>query len=154
MTAVTIERCVDWQDTDAAGHYHHGSAVRWVEAAEAALLDRVGLSGLFGRTPRVRYEVDYVGRLWFGDTVSIELSVGRLGTSSLRYDFVVTRIPGPASPAEAPTEPAVALRGSLTAVHTPDNFAGAQPWPANVVTALTGQTPVGAVTTPAPIQDI
>ncbi|WP_040789131.1 acyl-CoA thioesterase [Nocardia paucivorans] len=152
MTMVTIERRVDWQDTDAAGHYHHGSAIRWVEAAEAALLERFGLSELFGRTPRVRYEVDYVGRLWFGDTVSIELSVGRLGTSSLRYDFAITRIPGSVRPAATSTEPTLALRGSLTAVHTPDNFAGAQPWPANVVAALTGQAPADAA--PTPIQDI
>jgi len=136
MTGIVIQRPVDWQDTDAAGHYHHSAVIRWVEAAEAALLAELGLRWLFGRIPRVRYEVDYADRLWFGDTASIELSVGKVGTSSIRYDFVITRIPASAPPAAAP--PTVAVRGALTAVHTPD--AGAQPWPANVAAAL-GDTP-------------
>ncbi|MGW4774369.1 acyl-CoA thioesterase [Nocardia sp. NPDC004278] len=133
MTGIVIQRPVDWQDTDAAGHYHHSAVIRWVEAAEAALLEQLGLRWLFGRIPRVRYEVDYADRLWFGDTASIGLSVGKVGTSSIRYDFVITRIPASASPA-AEASPTVAVRGALTAVHAPD--AGAQPWPANVAAAL------------------
>ncbi|MEU7767276.1 acyl-CoA thioesterase [Nocardia sp. NPDC049190] len=134
MTRVVIERLVDWQDTDAAGHYHHSTVIRWVEAAEAALLNRFGLQWLFGQIPRVRYEVDYVDRLWFGDTASIELTVGKLGTSSVRYDFVVTRIPAAGQAESSPAT--IAARGTLTAVHAPDPTAGAQPWPTNVATAL------------------
>ena len=32
--AIRVERTVEWPDTDAAGHYHHSSVIRWVEAAE------------------------------------------------------------------------------------------------------------------------
>src|SRR5690606_35087854 len=43
---VTIGRTVEWQDTDAAGHYHHSAVIRWVEAAETALHERLGLTEL------------------------------------------------------------------------------------------------------------
>ncbi|WP_063017926.1 acyl-CoA thioesterase [Nocardia nova] len=143
MIQTVVQRPVDWQDTDASGHYHHSTVVRWVEAAEAVLLNSVGLGRLFGRIPRVRYEVDYIDRLWFGDTASIELSVERIGTTSLRYDFTITRIPAsPSTPAGPRT---IAARGALTAVHAPD-AGGAQPWPADVVAALRG-TEINSMTT-------
>ncbi|WP_228000137.1 acyl-CoA thioesterase [Nocardia australiensis] len=135
MTGVVIERLVDWQDTDAAGHYHHSTVIRWVEAAEAALLDRVGLLSLFGQIPRVRYEVDYLDRLWFGDTASIELSLGKVGRSSMQYDFVVTRRPAPARPTEPDTS-TIAARGTLTVVYAPDTADGSQAWPTNIAAAL------------------
>jgi acyl-CoA thioester hydrolase len=144
VNRVVIERVVDWQDTDAAGHYHHGTVVRWVEAAEAALLDRFGLRGLFGRIPRVRYEVDYLDRLWFGDTASIELTVGKVGRSSVRYDFVVTRIPA----APGADMPAIAARGALVVVHAPEATDGSQPWPEPVAAALLGELPPKQTSTP------
>jgi acyl-CoA thioester hydrolase len=134
MNRIVIERVVDWQDTDAAGHYHHSTVVRWVEAAEAALLDRIGLRWLFGRIPRVRYEVDYLDRLWFGDTAAIEFTVGALGRSSVRYDFAITRIPAEPGPA-----PAIAARGALTAVHAPEATGGSRPWPEHIAAALRGE---------------
>ncbi len=42
--SVVIERRVEWPDTDAAGHQHHSVVMRWVEEAEAALLEPLGLS--------------------------------------------------------------------------------------------------------------
>lgn len=137
MTGIVIERAVDWQDTDAAGHYHHSTVVRWVEAAEAALLDRIGLCWLFGRIPRVRYEVDYRERLWFGDTASIDLSVGNVGRSSLRYDFVITRIPA-VTRSPLPQPSTIAARGTLTAVHVPAADGGAHSWPDDIAAALRG----------------
>ena len=88
---VTVQRRVEWPDTDAAGHYHHSTVIRWVEAAEAVLYDRLGLRELFGRIPRVRYEVDYTARLWFGDRVDITIGVAALGRTSIRYAFEVRR---------------------------------------------------------------
>ncbi|WP_433521329.1 acyl-CoA thioesterase [Nocardia pseudovaccinii] len=137
MTGIVIERVVDWQDTDAAGHYHHSTVVRWVEAAEAALLDRVGLRWLFGRIPRVRYEVDYLERLWFGDTASIDLSVDHVGRSSLRYGFVISRIP--AVRRSSPPEPStIAARGLLTIAHVSGEDGGSLPWPDNIAAVLRG----------------
>ncbi len=78
MAKVTIERTVEWFDTDAAGHQHHSCIVRFVEAAEAALLREHDLAWLFGETPRVRHEINYRSRLWFGETVTVTLKVVRL----------------------------------------------------------------------------
>ncbi|WP_194818485.1 thioesterase family protein [Nocardia sp. XZ_19_385] len=149
MSSVTIQRLVDWQDTDAAGHYHHSTVIRWVEAAEAALLDRVDLSRLFGRIPRVRYEVDYLDRLWFGDTASIELSIGKIGRSSIRYDFIVSRIPARA--AVPSPDRTVAARGALIATYTPSTEKGSRPWPDDIAGALRGQ-PTHLL--PTPIREV
>lgn len=41
--SVVVRREVEWRDTDAAGHYHHSAVIHWVEAAEAALQQRLGI---------------------------------------------------------------------------------------------------------------
>ena len=86
---VVIERRVEWSDTDAAGHHHHSAVLRWAEAAETVLLRRLGLEELYGSIPRVHYSVDYRARLWFGETVRVELRVEKVGTTSLHYAFEV-----------------------------------------------------------------
>jgi len=88
---VVIQRTVEWPDTDASGHYHHSAVLRWVEAAEAVLHERLELPDLVARLPRVHYEVDYVARLWFRDRVQVKFSVADVGTTSVRYEFTVTR---------------------------------------------------------------
>lgn len=117
---VVVQRWVEWPDTDAAGHYHHSTVVRWVEAAEAVLYSRLGLSELFGRIPRVRYEVDYLDRLWFGDLVDVALGVAELGRTSIRYAFEVRR------------NGAVAARGTMVAVCSDPTDGGTEAWPDDV----------------------
>ncbi len=123
---LTVTRRVEWVDTDASGHHHHGAVLRWVEAAETELLTRRGLAELFGRIPRVRYEVDYRSRLWFGQEVRVELAVGRVGRTSVRYDFVVR---GP---------DAVAAEGALHIAFAAPDAPRSVPWPDEVRAALTG----------------
>lgn len=118
--SVVVERRVEWSDTDAAGHYHFSSVLRWAEAAEAVLLRRLGLGGLFGSIPRVHFEADYLERLWFGDAVHVELRVERVGTSSLHYVFEVR---GPNGPAAA---------GRMSVVHSLATAKGPAPWPEEV----------------------
>ena len=115
--SVAVERRVEWSDTDAAGHYHFSSVLRWAEAAEAVLLRRLGLGGLFGSIPRVHFEADYLERLWFGDTVRIELRVEKVGTSSLHYAFDVH---GPHG---------LAATGRMSVVHSAATAKGTAPWP-------------------------
>ncbi|MEU6827119.1 acyl-CoA thioesterase [Nocardia beijingensis] len=134
MTPTVVRRLVDWQDTDAAGHYHHSTVIRWVEAAEAELLNRAGLAWLTGRLPRVRYEVDYRQRLWFGDTAHLELVLSRLGTTSLRYDFELTRIPRPGR--DPAPETASAAAGLVIAAFAPSPDQPAQPWPDDIAAIL------------------
>ncbi|MGQ4596383.1 thioesterase family protein [Nocardia sp. R6R-6] len=118
--AVTITRIVEWPDTDAAGHYHHSTVVRWVEAAEAELHEQLGLPDLFGVIPRVRYEVDYHARLWFRDRITIRLELAALGRSSIRYVFTVQR------------GDEVAVSGAMSAVHIDPAEGRAVPWPEHV----------------------
>ncbi|THA86104.1 2-aminobenzoate-CoA ligase [Streptomyces sp. A0592] len=118
---VVVERRVEWTDTDAAGHYHHSTVVRWVEAAEAVLLHRLGLSHLFGSTPRVHFEADYRARLWFGDTVRTELRVTKVGSASLHYAFTVRGEQG----GEAAT-------GRMVIAHSAAHATGSTPWPDDV----------------------
>ena len=127
---VTITRRVEWFDTDAAGHHHHGAVLRWVEAAEAELLRRYGQEGLFGRTPRVRYEVDYSERLWFGQIVEIELAIARLGEKSMRYEFTVR------------SGSSVAATGSMVVAFAAPDSPRAAPWPDDVRAALSN--PLGS----------
>ncbi|WP_326593429.1 acyl-CoA thioesterase [Streptomyces sp. NBC_01294] len=121
LPSVVVERRVEWTDTDAAGHYHHSTVVRWVEAAEAVLLHRLGLSHLFGSTPRVHFEADYRARLWFGDAVRTELKVVKVGSASLHYAFTVRSERG----VEAAT-------GRMVIAHSAAHATGATPWPADV----------------------
>jgi acyl-CoA thioester hydrolase len=128
---VSIERTVEWSDTDASGHHYHGVIMRWAEAAEAALLAELGLSHLFGGIPRVRYEVDYRNRLWFGQTVRIDLRIARVGNSSLRYEFVVC------------SGDTVAAEGALTAARAAPDSPNSVGWPPDIRAALTGSGGAG-----------
>lgn len=119
-----VEHRVEWHDTDASGHQHHSAILRWVESAEAELLRRHGLDWLFGRTPRVRHEVSYRARLWFGETVTTRLRVARLGRTSLTYDFDVRGREG------------IAAHGTLTVAHAEPDSPSATPWPQKVRDAL------------------
>jgi len=114
---VTIGRTVEWQDTDAAGHYHHSAVIRWVEAAETALHERLGLAQLMGIVPRVRYEVDYRDRLYYREPVSISLRVADVGRTSLTYRFEVA---GPRGPAAT---------GRMVVVHVDRDTGAPTPWP-------------------------
>lgn len=77
-------------DTDAAGQHHNTVIVRSVEAAEAVLHSRLGIADeTFGRTPRVRSEMNFRGRLRFNDQVRIRLWVEKMGRTSLEYGFAV-----------------------------------------------------------------
>jgi acyl-CoA thioester hydrolase len=124
MAKVTIERTVEWYDTDAAGHQHHSCIVRFVEAAEAALLREHELAWLFGETPRVRHEINYRSRLWFGETVTVTLEVVRLGNTSLQYAFEVRGKEG------------VAADGILVVAHATPQSPTSTPWPQPVIDAF------------------
>jgi acyl-CoA thioester hydrolase len=125
MTGIVVQRVVEWSDTDASGHYHHSTVIRWVEAAEQSLYERLGVT-LFGTTPRVRYEVDYLARLWLGDRLDVELTLASVGRTSLRYEFAVRR------------GDVVAARGAMVCVNSDPDSSGTAAWPDDVRTTLTG----------------
>lgn len=121
---VQVARVVEWPDTDAAGHYHHATVARWVEAAEAELHEQLGLDQLFGVIPQVHYEADYHARLWFRDPVTVSLWIDEIGRTSIRYGFQVR------------TYAEVAAADSMTVVHIDPALGRAVPWPDHVRTSL------------------
>lgn len=143
MSRATATRSVEWSDTDAAGHYHHSAVIRWVEAAEEVLHTRLGLPQLFGVVPRVRYEVDYLDRLWFREQVVTALWVESVGRTSVAYAFEVT---GPRGPAARGRMVCVNI-GSRSGEVAPDAESPAVPWPDEVRHRLEGQLGPGDATT-------
>ncbi|MFN2588389.1 MAG: acyl-CoA thioesterase [Actinomycetota bacterium] len=90
--SITIQRRIEWSDTDASGHWHNTAAFRMVEWAETALLERLGiLDGVYGHLPRVHVEADFHRLLQFRDLVDATITVRDVGTSSLTYDFTIDR---------------------------------------------------------------
>jgi acyl-CoA thioester hydrolase len=126
--SVVVHRRVEWHDTDAAGHHHHGAVLRWVEAAEAELLRGLGIADLFGRTPRVHYEADYRARLWFGQPLEIELAVARVGERSVRYEF------------EVRGDGVIAATGNMVITMAEPDAPNAVAWPPHIRAALTAST--------------
>lgn len=85
---MVLQRRIDWLDTDAAGHYHHSTLWRLVEAAEATLHDRLGFrQETFGRTPRARVSAEFRRVLYFYDVVDVWLGVHAVGRTSVTYAF-------------------------------------------------------------------
>lgn len=133
---------VEWIDTDASGIYHNSTVTRFVEAAEAALMRERGLPGYFSSAPRVRYEADFLAPLFFGQEVTAEVTLVRIGTSSMTWEFEVRG-------AELDGRPGVvAARGRYVTVHmgsgqvaTTDADGGrsALPWPPAWIEALTAE---------------
>lgn len=127
--SVEVRRRVEWSDTDAAGHHHNTAVLRWLEEAETVLHERLGIvEQTFGRTPRVRIEIDFTERLYFRDIVVIRLSVSAVGRTSLTYSCEVAR------------DGVVAARGRAVIVNAAAGQ-GAEPWPAELRKALAESGP-------------
>lgn len=87
------QRRVEFRDTDAAGIVHFSVFFNYMEEAECALLRDLGMDvvmtdaeGSFS-FPRVSVHCDYEAPLRFGDIAMIEVSIIRLGKSSVTYRF-------------------------------------------------------------------
>ncbi|MER5185219.1 thioesterase family protein [Streptomyces sp. NPDC002896] len=121
---------VEWMDTDAGGHHHNTSIVRFVESAEATLIRERGITGYFGVAPRVRYEVDFASPLWFEQEVTTTVALERIGTSSLTFRFEVWGEAVDGHPRQ------LAASGRYVTVHVPRGGRESAPWPAEWVDAL------------------
>jgi acyl-CoA thioester hydrolase len=122
---------VEWMDTDASGHHHNSSIVRFVEAAEAELMRDRGLLEYFGVSPRVRYEADFASTLRFGQEVTATVVLERVGTSSLTFRFEVWGERTGGHPRR------LAARGRYVTVHVPGGADRSAPWPEHWRAALT-----------------
>ena len=78
-------------DTDASGRIHYTSLFRYFEAAEIEFFRATGVLHEHPGTslPRVHVECDYRTAICFDDEVVFEVSVGRLGKTSIQLKFRV-----------------------------------------------------------------
>lgn len=132
--SITMQRRLEWPDTDAAGYWHHSTLWRFAEAAEAELHRRLGITKLtFGFTPRRHLEAEFFGPLYFDDLVTITCDVERVGGTSMTQritlesprgraavaTMVVVLIGDDGRPRTWPEDAAAALRGEIDEVPAP-----------------------------------
>lgn len=122
----SIDRTVEWVDTDASGHQHNSAIMRWVEAAEAELFRNLVLPEYFPSAPRVQQVVNYTAKLWFGQRVTATVRIQKVGRTSMTLAFEVYGHAHPHSPG------GLAAHGTLTTAHVPAGSASAQPWPERI----------------------
>ena len=103
-----------WVDTDAGGRIHFTAAFRWAEAAELGLYRKLGLTEYVPHLPRRHVEAEFHRVLVFDDEIDVTLSVARVGTTSIGYEWQITR------------DGELAIEGHHTVVHV-DEEGRAQP---------------------------
>jgi acyl-CoA thioester hydrolase len=88
--SISIDRPLEWMDTDAAGIWHYSTVIRFAEHAELELHTRLGIAErTFGMTPRARIEFDFLSPVRFGDVVTTTLTVASVGRTSIVYDLLL-----------------------------------------------------------------
>jgi YbgC/YbaW family acyl-CoA thioester hydrolase len=97
MPAFRTTRIVEFGDTDMAGIVHFANFFRFMEAAEHAFLRSLGLSvvmeidGVKYSLPRVSAACDFLRPVRYGEELTIEVTVVKLGRSSVHYGFDFAR---------------------------------------------------------------
>jgi acyl-CoA thioesterase FadM len=134
----TITRRIDWIDTDASGHWHNATILRFLEAAEDALHEKLGMPELFGHVPRVQLHIDFASRLWFRDEPTTRIWVDSVGSSSMTYGFEITL-----------GDRRVAS-GTCVVVQADPHGEGSKPWTAEQRARLTGHPLTGGAGTGGP----
>lgn len=86
-----FKKTVAFADTDMAGIVHFSRILCYVEEAEHTAMATMGVLAMTpeGGFPKVHVECDYRSPLRFGEKVSIELGLCRIGDCSLTWKFKV-----------------------------------------------------------------
>jgi acyl-CoA thioester hydrolase len=126
VLVATMSRRVEWVDTDAAGHQHNSAVLRYVEACEAQLFRDLGLTDYFGQAPRVRQEVTFRAKLYFGQEVTTELRLERLGEKSMTFSFRTWGEPFEGRPRRLSAD------GRFVTVCVPRDSEESAPWPEHI----------------------
>lgn len=88
-------RRVEFVETDMAGIVHFSNFFRFMEEAEQALLRSVGLSvfqrhdGIELSFPRLTAQCEYKSPARFEQMLDIEVSLAKIGTKSVTFDFLL-----------------------------------------------------------------
>ncbi len=90
----SVDRRVEFCETDAAGIAHFSSFMCYMEQAEHAFLRHLGTSvaddigdGWHLSWPRVHVECDFCGVARFEDVIRVDVRVHKLGSKSVTYGF-------------------------------------------------------------------
>ncbi len=93
MVSVELKRRLRWADADAAGRLHFPRIFEIVEEAETELLREIGWLVEAKRShldfPRVHLDCHFQRILALDEQFRLRLAVGKLGRTSIRYDFHV-----------------------------------------------------------------
>ena len=95
-----VQEYVRWSDVDVSGIIRWGTYVRFVEMAETELFRAAGFpyATLWDRLdiwlPRVQFHLDYRNPARLDELLDIEIWVGKIGRSSLRLEFSVSKPDG------------------------------------------------------------
>lgn len=130
VAGTSLQRTIEWVDTDAAGHQHNSVIMRMVEAAEAKLFRELGAASYFAIAPRVRHEIDYRAKLYFGQAVSTAIVIEHVGTTSMGFAFKVWGHP------HEMREAVLAAEGRFVTVCVPEGSEKSAPWPESIRLAL------------------
>jgi acyl-CoA thioester hydrolase len=93
----TVNRRVEFSDTDLAGIVHFSKFFLYMESAEHAFLRSLGTSVVVDYNgdrigwPRMSASCDYKSPAFFEDELTITLKIVRKGTKSLTYAFTFER---------------------------------------------------------------
>jgi acyl-CoA thioester hydrolase len=90
--SIELERRLRWADSDAAGRLHFPRIFELVEEAESELVRSIKwpMNRLTGYDfPRVHVECRFLRVLELDAPFTLRLAVGKLGRTSIRYDFQV-----------------------------------------------------------------
>ncbi|PPK93796.1 acyl-CoA thioester hydrolase [Kineococcus xinjiangensis] len=141
IASATCTTRVEWVDTDASGHHHNTAVIRWVEECEARMFRDLGLLEHVAQAPRVRLEVNFRAPLHFGQEITTELRLERLGERSMSFSFRVWGGVRDEEPGGAPPRPAA--DGLLVTACVPPGATVAAPWPEHLRRTLlaAGGTP-------------
>jgi len=90
--SIELERRLRWADSDAAGRLHFPRIFEIIEEAESELVRRIEWPmdrSLGYDFPRVHVECRFLRVLALDDPFRLRLTVGKLGRTSIRYDYQV-----------------------------------------------------------------
>lgn len=113
MKSIELKRRIRWADADAAGRLHYPRIFEYFEEGETELLRSVGVTITGGGYdyPRKRVDAVFHRVLPLDAPFVMRVTVGKLGNTSIRYDYQVFAD-------EACTQ--LALEGSMTVVVVKD----------------------------------
>src|ERR1044072_3465079 len=90
--AIELKRRLRWADADAAGRLHFPRIFELIEEAESELVRQIGwpMNRTMGHDfPRAHIDCRFIRVISLDDPFRLRLAAGKLGRTSIRYDYQV-----------------------------------------------------------------